>query len=137
MMRRCAGFVALFAFILGVANGQKVDPGNFGERLLAIVPMTGTGSGKDPKRPQFVPPTSQAANQAGIVAFRYEVSDDGQWALVELVARDRTAFKQLLESRIPGLKVFERGKDTQAVIEAEFRRLKVNFRTNEFPVVAR
>ena len=61
-------------------------------------------------------------------------SDDGQFALVEFVARDRTAFAQILTDQRSGLQVFERGKSSPATVEAEFKRLRKDFDFSKFRV---
>lgn len=104
---------------------QRVAPSNLYERVLCVVPMVGRGTAEDPRRPDHVPwppdPKAVAAGE-GILAFSYQVSDDGQVALVELVARDRRALAPVLNDRRPEVKVFERGKARAAEIEAEFRK---------------
>lgn len=90
---------------------------------------------QDPRRPDHVPwpPKAEAAAAGrGILAFAYQVSDDGQWALVELVARDRKALEPVLSDRRPSVKVFERGKARAAEIQAEFRKYKRDFELDRF-----
>jgi len=79
------------------------------ERVLAVVPMVGSGTLADPIRPAYAPlPTTSAITnpvltaastpgvtplRQGIIAFSYVMSDDGKLALVEFVAVDRGAFR--------------------------------------------
>jgi hypothetical protein len=73
---------------------QQVDRTHSYHRILAIVPLTGSGTAADPKRPTFAPaPTASAQDRGGIIAWQYQVSDDGTMAIVELVAADRGAFR--------------------------------------------
>ncbi|MBI3683900.1 MAG: hypothetical protein HY235_26290 [Acidobacteria bacterium] len=129
--------VSVFALALmggGSALAQhRASPRDLYERLILIVPMTGTGTYADPRRPQFAPlPAAMArpGTLAGIVSFSYQVSDDGQFAVVELVARDRAVFTAIL--RTPGVVAFERGKVRAEDIELEIRKHIRNFDVSRF-----
>ena len=113
---------------------HKVQMHNMYERLYLVVPMIGSGTAEDPRRPMYVPaptaPTPGAATQptsSGIIAFAFQESDDGQHAIVELVARDPGAFKPILEDHQPGVKIFRKGKDKKDDIETEFRKYIKDF----------
>lgn len=104
--------------------------------------MTGVGTYEDPRRPMYAPtgplhvpqmalvdgaqPGSNDTQplRKGILGFSYVISDDGQFALAEFVAADRTAFKEIL--RDPNVKGFIVGKTPRANIEAEFRKYKAD-----------
>lgn len=58
------------------------------------------------------------------------MSDDGQSALVEFVAYDRQAFKDLLADS--NIRVFIKGKDKRKDIEKEFRKYKKDISWNSF-----
>jgi hypothetical protein len=113
------------------------------ERLYAIVPFVGAGTRTDPKRPMFVPTPQQmvAANHSGIIAFNQVTSDDGQFALVELVAATRTdlaPIKAQISAQIaltPGVQLFDRASTSPVVVEAAFKLLKKNFDITKFVVV--
>jgi hypothetical protein len=64
--------------------------------------MTGAGTAADPRRPMFTP-TRQAMPaapaRAPLLAWSYVPSDDGKWAIVEFVARDRGAFVPILANK--------------------------------------
>lgn len=108
--------------VLPVSAQQRAD-GRLGyERLVAVVPMVGSGTYEDPRRPAYVPdyllrsresqfqgrseaevsPIAQALARGeipkAIVGFHYELSDDEQFALVEFQATDRSAFVPLLHA---------------------------------------
>ena len=104
-------FFALLAPVMG--QQQRLDPRQMYERLMCVVPMVGLGSFEEPKRPMFTPTPAAlrtaAASRTGVLGFSYVVSDDGLLALVEFVARDRSAFQQILAS--PTVKSFVKGKD--------------------------
>ena len=73
----------------------RVSPRNLYERVWCVVPMTGSGTPEDPRRPMFAalpPAPGEPPSRAGILAFMYQESDDGRFALVEFVAADRSGF---------------------------------------------
>ena len=132
---------ALATFLLAatVSGQDRLDPMFLYERIWATVPVVGTGKAHDPFRLMFVPnPAAHLRQNApkgkgpdrktDILTFQVWFSDDGKTALVEFVAADRAAFASILSSRLPGVKVFERGKATKEEVEAEFRKYKPNFR---------
>ncbi len=103
---------------LAVAGAQhRVDLGSSHERIVLVVPMVGTGTWADPKRPMFAPVASQIGrDKSGILAYYHEPSDDGKLAIVVLVAQDRSAFKTILASAKanPSIQVFDRKTITPA-----------------------
>jgi hypothetical protein len=128
---------ALLAVLLPLVAQQKVDPARMYTRVLAVVPMIGTGTPADPKRPLFVqmPSELSAANaRSGIIGFAYQLSDDGKFALVEFVAADPEALRPILTSTNPLVKAFERGKASKTEIETEFRKFKRDFDPTKFTV---
>lgn len=124
-------------------QSRRVDPGQMYERIYAIVPMIGSGTWADPKRPMFVPPPSQMkpGDRTGIIAFHQQTSDDGKFALVEIVAASRAAlapFTAQLKAQAaqsPGLQVFERGAVRAADIQNAFKAKKKNFDPERFRLV--
>ena len=115
---------------------QRVDPRNMYERALCVVPMVGTGTPDDPRRPQYAPlPAAPGTppSRDGIIAFSYQVSDDGNFALVEFVAVDRKAFKGVLADVNPNVKAFVKGQNQRADIETEFKKHKKDFSLDKFP----
>jgi hypothetical protein len=97
--------------------------------------MTGAGTAADPRRPMFAP-TRQAMpatpNRASLLAWSYVASDDGKWAMVEFVARDRAAFASILANK--NYKTFDKGKTKRADVEAEFRKHRKDFKLDQFGV---
>lgn len=119
---------------------QRVQPRLMYERLIAVLPMAGAGTYEDPRRPLFAPVTSRAGgrlSRRGIVGFSYLVSDDGQWALAEFVAVQRSVFRPILESLGPSARVFYRGVSRREDIEQEFRRFKADFNLDQLGVAVR
>ena len=119
------------------AQQPKVDMRNTHHRLVAVVPMIGAGTAADPRRPQYAPvPVRDAKPDANpIIAFAYQLSDDGKYAIVEFVAWDRSAFQAILADNRPDVRVFEKGKAKRADIEAEFRKYKKNIDLNTLGVM--
>jgi hypothetical protein len=112
-----------------------VSLNNTYHRILAVVPMTGSGTAADPQRPMFAPaPRAMAARPArtALLAWNYLSSDDGKWALVEFVAADRAAFAAILADK--RYRVFEKGKAKKAGVETEFRKYRKNFDLNRLGV---
>ena len=114
---------------------RKVDPRNTYQRIIAIVPMVGTGTAADPKRPMYAPAarTSPTAAASGIIAYSFQVSDDGRYALAEFVARDRAAFAAILADQ--QVKAFTKGKDKKDDIEKELKKYKKDFDLEKFGLV--
>ena len=121
------------------ALGQSSVPPEFqGHRIWATVPVIGTGKPGDPFRAMFTQgPPSTPRGQARVerkfdpkidfTSVQVYYSDNGKTALVEFVADHPDAFKEILASKDPRVKVFERGKTTKQDVEAEFRKHKPNF----------
>lgn len=123
--------VLVFGLVPPVSSQPRVDPKNLYERLICVVPMVGAGTYTDPRRPLFAPTQADVTGD-GIIQFSFEESDDGKFAIVELVARDRKAFAAILADRRPEIKVFEKGKHSRAEIETELKKYKRNFDTDKW-----
>jgi len=109
------------------------------ERVLCVVPFVGAGTPDDPRRPAYAPLPPSAGilpSRDGIVAFSFQESDDGKLALVELVAYNREAFKDLLADTRPDVKVFIKGKHERDDIEEEFKKHKKDVNLDSFATVA-
>ncbi len=134
-MTRFLAVVAPFFLVLGSGIAQrKLDPGHNHERVLAVVPMVGAGTEADPRRPLHAP---LKPDPNGIVSFTYEVSDDGKFAIVEFVARNREALLPVLVRIQANEKAFEKEKTTKAELETEFRKYKKDFDLERFHRVKR
>jgi len=108
------------------------------QRVYAIVPMTGAGTYADPVRPMFTPANGFQQNRVslldrgpktrtGLISYTYQISDDGKSALVEFVSVDRAGLREIVESKVPGVQIFEREKASKAAIESAFRGRKREF----------
>ena len=142
MLRKLA---ALSVFTGLLFAQQRVAPENLYPRVLCVVPLVGTGTVADPIRPMFAPaPPSPAQGNAAaasnpgapppsrIIAFQYQLSDDGTFALVEFVGSDRNALAPILTSIDARVKAFEVGKATKTAIEAAFQVYKKGFTLGKF-----
>jgi hypothetical protein len=110
------------------ASGDRgVEMLNTHERLIAVVPMVGAGTLEDPRRPQFAPPPrgkGEALSPAGIIGYSYQLTDDGNSAIVEFVARDRAAFQTIMADRTGAVKFFEKGKVNRQDLLTELQQHK-------------
>ena len=115
-----------------VCAQRRVDPKFRYHRVIAVVPFAGKGTPADPKRPQYAPwPPSNDPN--GIIGFTYVPSDDGRFAIVEFVARNRAAFQKLLNDK--SIQVFEKGRVSKANLEGPLKHHRKDFDLNKFGMV--
>src|SRR5258706_10898276 len=125
---------AALAFLLFVSLApcqHRVDSKNSYNRIIAVVPLVGAGTPKDPRRPQYAPwPLSKARTRTDILSYSHTISDDGRFALVEFVAQDRKAFQALFDDKT--VKVFEKGKDKKDDIDKELKKFKKDFDLDKF-----
>lgn len=126
----------LAALFLSAANAQqRVDGANLHRRLLCVVPIVGAGTYEDPKRPMFAPAVLDPKSKTGIIAYAWQPTDDGSRAIVQFVARDRSAFQQMLTAGRADVQAFERGKASKGELERELKRVKGNFDLSQIEVV--
>jgi len=79
------------------------------------------------------PPTAVAPlDRKGIIAYQFQASDDGNFALVEFVAVTRAGLAPILASTNASVTFFERGQHTRLEIETAFQKYKANFSFNNF-----
>jgi hypothetical protein len=106
------------------------------ERILTVVPLQGSGSPEEPRRPMYAPAPatlkSAVATRSGIIGYTYVLSDDGKYALVEFIARDRSAFQAILADK--SIKCFVKGRDKLEDAVAEFQKYKKNVDVSSFGV---
>lgn len=127
-----------FLFILTSTPGFSqagFGPGRAGEVAIAIVPMVGSGTYEDPRRPLIIPVQRLSGEES--LDFRYVQSDDGRYAIVVLRAPSRALLDRALTSRGQPIKVFVRGKDSRAEVETEIRRYRRSFRLDDLGGEAR
>ncbi len=131
---RIAGLLLIAASVTALFAEHKVQTRNLYERLICVVPMVGAGTPEDPRRPLYAPVPGGEPSPDGIVAFGYIESDDGLQAVVELVARNRAAFKAIFEENRSDVRIFEKGKAKKDDIEREFKKYKKDFDLDELAV---
>jgi hypothetical protein len=130
-MRRVIALVLLSVSALFAQN--RVSPEMMYHRVWAVVPLIGSGTPDNPRRPMFTPtPAEQAAklkngDRSGVIGFSMQVSDDGNFALVEFVGATPADLKFIVNSQAPGVIAFERGAATKAQIESTFQKYKAGF----------
>lgn len=109
----CRAFLALLlvagsTFGSGPVPKRRVDPRNQFERIMVVLPMVGVGAWNDPRRPLFAPTAAAGGPKAaGIIGFSYQLSDDGLFAITEIVGKNRLAFQPIFSDVSHGLKIFE------------------------------
>jgi hypothetical protein len=135
--------VCLLAAVGSVLAQHRVDPGSMYARIYAIVPMVGSGTWDDPTRPMFAPIPQQMTpgSRTGIIAFNQVQSDDGNFALIEIVAATRpqlaliTAQMNTQLAGAQGFQLFDRSTTPAATVQSAFQALKKNFDITKFRVV--
>ena len=80
-------------------------------------------------------PGREATRRDGILAFSWVPSDDGQFAIVEFVARDRAAFQPVTAANRADVRVFQKGRDSRTDIETEFRRHRQSFSLDQLRTI--
>jgi hypothetical protein len=141
--RAVVPMVCLLAAAGSAFAQHRVDPGSMYERIYAIVPMIGSGTWDDPKRPMFAPVPHQKTPgvRTGIIAFNQVESDDGKFALLEIVAANKSELAPITApikaqlSAVPGVQLFERGSSSPTSVQNAFGLLKKNFDITKFRVV--
>jgi hypothetical protein len=131
LMKKALVLIILIVFSFPSADAlfsrPRVSPQNNYERLIAIVPMIGTGSAEDPRRPMFTPSKGVEGNRKGLIGFSYQLSDDENYALVEFVGMSRAAFREILAEFKNGMRIFERGKFRKDDLAAAWSAYKKDF----------
>jgi hypothetical protein len=134
-IRAAAIAVCLSAMAVTTYGQPRVDPRNMYERVMAVVPIIGTGKAGDMRRPMYAPTLGEMHPNlgTGIIGFTYVESDDHKLALVEFVARDRAALRPILND--PSVKAFLKGRDKREDLEKEFKLHKKDFDFEHFGVI--
>jgi hypothetical protein len=170
-------------FTLPLAAQRSVPAEVMYHRVLAVVPIIGSGTADDPRRPMLTPSPGEmkafsqadARKRPDILGYQMQLSDNGKFAIVEFVFSSPAAYsrtlkqaaasltnrpqqitgsvdtsvlfavanaadsddrteasrssgrKAALENAIPGVKLFERGKDAESDILTALRKQKANF----------
>ena len=115
-----------------VCAQHSVDPRNTYHRVICVVPMIGSGTAADPRRPQYAPAPGSVSPD-GIVGFTQVPTDDGKSAIVEFVARKRSALEPILSDTT--ITTYEKGTQSASAIEAALQKHKKGFSLVQFEVV--
>ena len=127
--RLLVGVLTLVCFVYAQ---RRVDPRNSYNRLIAVVPLTGSGTAADPKRPKYAPwPSSQDPD--AIIGFVFEPTDDGKSAVVEFVAQNHGALQAILADKT--IQVFQKGAVSKSVIETAIKQVRRDFNLDTFGMV--
>ncbi len=131
--------IPLLALLLSTFYGpllaqHAVDPAHRYFRLIALVPLTGSGMRGDPIRPQYVPKAGDAPSRDGIIAWASVLTDDGTKAIIHLAAANHHAFDAILAD--PNVMAFEPGKAEPASIATALQQYRQNFTLDSLKVVA-
>ena len=118
-MQYLLAIIAIPSLLLAQAQFRKVDPQLTHERIIAIVPMVGAGTAKNPLY----------SDLEGLTGFTAEISDDGRFALVEFVAKESKSFIPLANS---GHRQERKDSPNKDAILEEFQRYKRNFQPERF-----
>jgi hypothetical protein len=92
--------------------------------ITPIAPANATPAASGPSYPQNL-----------ILGYTWTPSDDGKFALTEIVMRDRSAFSAI--KALPGVTAFVKGVDSSADILTTFQQYKKNFDPTKFGVWVR
>jgi hypothetical protein len=128
-MQTLLALIALPAIILGQsltspAQFRKVDPTLTHDRIIAIVPIIGSGTARDPKHPMF-------SDLPGLTGFIAELSDDGRFALVEFAVKDRSRLDTLAAS---GQRLARKDSPAKDALLEDFKQYKRTFKPERFGV---
>ena len=90
--------VALSVFTGMLFAQRSVPPEYAYHHVWAVVPLVGTGTEADPRRPMLVPAPNQqpAVEGPDLLSYKMQLSDDGKWALVEFVFHSPLSFHNVL-----------------------------------------
>ena len=90
--------VVLSVFTGTLFAQRSVPPEYAHHHVWAVVPLIGTGTDADPRRPMLVPAPDQqpATERPDLLSYQMQLSDDGKWALVEFVFQSPLAFHNFL-----------------------------------------
>ena len=133
MTKFARAFLGVCLLIPALGRSQQPDHTVVYPRLICIVPMIGSGTMQDPRRP-LLSPNPQDSVVAGaqlnessrIIAFQSVPTDDGKAAVVMFVARSYAAFLPILQdARV--IRNFERNRWSEDDLIRELRKYKKNF----------
>lgn len=88
--------LTLVVCLAAMSHGQiRLDHTQLYEVALVIVPLTGAGTDKDPRRPALIPGEGQDRLPEGLVSWSWQAGDDDKVAILEIVARNKETLRKL------------------------------------------
>ena len=132
-----------------VSWSASPDQSNRYQRVICVVPIVGSGTLQDPKRPMFTPsmgnpsgPVESApkrtkgfTEEPHLSGYQSVLSDDGGTAIVEFVARDRAAFKPLFEaSRAHTITLYKPNQVSTDELVRDLQKVRKTFSLHMFRV---
>ena len=100
--RALVGVCLIAGLLNATPNGGATVPY---ERIICVVPIVGSGTLDDPRKPLLAPvagavpastkKTKGFLDSAAIISYHSVPTDDGLFAIIEFVARDRAAFQPI------------------------------------------
>ena len=121
------------------AAPARTNPYEAGEHLIAVVPMVGSGTNDDPKRPMFALASKDIASAMAnhqapeILQSHFIMADDGVHAIVEFVAPNRAALKQILAAASAGtITVYDPLQTSAAALTTALQKIKAGFNFYQF-----
>ena len=144
LLRTLLGVCLLAGAVFSAPNPAS---GPIYQRVICVVPMTGTGTLSDATRPLFAPvagaqPSTVLKKSKGfavapvIVGYHSVLSDDGKSAIVEFFAQDRAAFTPLLKGG-SGVQVLDPTKVSPQDLQTQLQKVKQKFDLTAFLAGAR
>lgn len=95
--------IAFSVFAVTLFAQRSVPPEFMYHRVYAVVPLVGTGTLDDPKRPLLVPTSPQpgqvspkTSERPELLGWQMQMSDDGKFALVEFIFQSPLAYQSFL-----------------------------------------
>lgn len=103
-------------------------------RIMAVVPLVGTGKKGDPIRPDFVPVHKPGdPYHSGIIAYTQIPTDDRKHAIVEMVATSPTAFAAIRADKRVDVVVVDHTTTAKKVVESTLQVYRKGFTLDNFP----
>jgi hypothetical protein len=116
---------------------QRVDPHFTHFRAICIFPVNPHSKhAANAFLPDYLPAPDDP-DQKGILAYSQEISDNGKWAIAEIVVVDRKSLQEVLEDVRPGVWVVEKGRLSKDEIHGKLKQFKKNFDIENFGAVVR
>lgn len=131
LMDACLICSALLVLNHHPTHAQELDKVRRLTSIIVVSPMVGKGTYDDPRRPAVIRARLGEGAEARI-GYRYLISDDGRSAIVEISGLDNAGRAAIKASPDQASEVFERDKSTKEDVETVLKRVKKEFRWEDF-----